>query len=152
MKKLILSSAVGAAALLVSACGGDADTAADDTAAVVDDTATDAAATTASADWPAGTRIVEEGDVTYRVDPAGTRVAIDDNSWRIVTDNGTRYRVDPAGARIRIDDEGLDLSGAASGPDIPGVDVDVGTNNKGNLDVDVSTDGTDASNDRENDR
>ena len=153
MKKLILSGALGAAALLVSACGAnDADTAADDTAAAADAATDTPAATTASSDWPSGTRIVEEGGVTYRVDPAGTRVAIDDNSWRIVTDNGTRYRVDPAGARIRIDDEGLDLSGAASGPDIPGVDVDVGTNNKGNLDVDVSTDGTDASNDRENDR
>jgi hypothetical protein len=154
MKKLILSGALGAAALLVSACGdNDVDTAADDTAAVTDAAATGTpAATTASSDWPSGTRIVEEGGVTYRVDPAGTRVAIDDNSWRIVTDQDTRYRVDPAGTRIRIDDEGLDLSGAASGPDIPGVDVDVGTNNKGNLDVDVSTDGTDASNDRENDR
>ena len=153
MKKLILSGALGAAVLLVSACGdNDADTATDDTAVVAEDTATDAAATTASSNWPSGTRIVEEGGVTYRVDPAGTRVAIDDNSWRIVTDKDTRYRVDPAGTRIRIDDEGLDLSGAASGPDIPGVDVDVGTNNKGNLDVDVSTDGTDASNDRENDR
>ena len=60
--------------------------------------------------------------------------------------------VDPQGTRIRIDDEGLDLEGVASGPDIPGVDVDVGTNTKGNLDVDVSTDGTDASNDRPNDR
>ena len=107
---------------------------------------------TGSADWPSGTRIVEDGGVTYRVDPAGTRVAIDDNSWRIVTDKDVRYRVDPAGTRVRIDDEGLDLSAAASGPDIPGVDVDVGTNDKGNLDVDVSTDGTDASNDRENDR
>jgi hypothetical protein len=156
MKKLILSGVLGATALLVTACGdNDAGTAADDTALATDAAATDAAgggATTASADWPSGTRIVEEGGVTYRVDPAGTRVAIDDNSWRIVTENDTRYRVDPAGTRIRIDDEGLDLEGAASGPDIPGVDVDVGTNNKGNLDVDVSTDGTDASNDRENDR
>ena len=154
MKKLVLMSALGAAVLLVSACGdNDADTATDDTTAVADDASTTApAATTASSDWPSGTRIVEEGGVTYRVDPAGTRVAVDDNSWRIVTDKDTRYRVDPAGTRIRIDDEGLDLSGAASGPDISGVDVDVGTNNKGNLDVDVSTDGTDASNDRENDR
>ena len=49
------------------------------------------------------------------------------------------------------DDKGLDIEGVASGPDIPGVDVDVGTNKKGNLDVDVSTDGTDASNDRPGD-
>ena len=153
MNKLLLTGALGAAVLLVSACGdNDADTAADDTTVVAEDTATGAAATAPSADWPSGTRIVEEGGVTYRVDPAGTRVAIDDNSWRIVTEKDVRYRVAPEGTRVRIDDEGLDIEGVASGPDIPGVDVDVGTNNKGNLDVDVSTDGTDASNDRENDR
>jgi hypothetical protein len=158
MNKLILSGAIGAAALLVSACGNnDTQPAAEDTTAAAADAATAAAtiaptAATAASDWPSGTRIVEQGGVTYRVDPAGTRVAIDDNSWHIVTDKGARYRVDPTGNRIRIDDEGLDLHGAASGPDIPGVDVDVGTNNKGHLDVDVSTNGTDASNDRENDR
>ena len=152
MKTPILTSALGTAVLLLAACG---DTGADTAEPAATDTALAAdtgPATTAAADWPSGTRIVEEGGVTYRVEPGGTRVAIDDDSWRIVTEGGTRYRVDTAGTRIRIDDDGLDLSGAASGPDIPGVDVDVGTNNKGNLDVDVSTDGSDASNDRENDR
>ncbi len=147
MKRMIFTGALGAAALALSACGDSNDT-------VVEDTATDAAtpvATTTVVNWPAGTRIVQEGDVVYRVDPAGTRVAIDDGSWRIVTEGDTRYRVDPAGTRVRIDDEGLDLEGLASGPDIPGVDVDIGTNKKGNLDVDVSTDGTDASNDRPGD-
>ena len=144
MKKLILSAALGSAALLVAACGdNDADTAED--TAVVDETADTGGATTASADWPAGTRIVEEGGVTYRVDPGGTRVAIDDGSWRIVTEGDERYRVNERGTRIRIDDDGLDLDGVASGPDIPGVDIDVGTNAAGNLDVDASTDGTDAS-------
>ena len=155
MKKLILSSALGGAVLLLSGCGGNADTTApDETAAATEAAATPAAtgAVATSADWPKGTRIVDEGGVTYRVDPAGTRAAIDDKAWRIVTEGDTRYRVNPGGTRIRIDDEGLDLRGAASGPDIPGVDVDVGTNNKGHLDVDVSTNGTDASNDRENDR
>jgi hypothetical protein len=155
MKRLIFAGALSALALTVSACGdNDADdtATADDTSAMADSTAAGGAATTASADWPKGTRIVEEKGVTYRVDPGGTRVAIDDGSWRIVTEDGTRYRVDPAGTRIRIDDEGGDIEGIASGPDIPGVDVDVGTNNKGNLDVDVSTNGTDASNDRPNDR
>ena len=146
MKKLILASALGAGVLLVSACGdNDADTAADDTT-VVEDTTVDT--TTAAADWPAGTRIVEEGGTTYRVDPAGARVAIDDGSWRIVTEGERRYRVDSSGTRVEIDDEGADLEGAASGPDIPGVDVDVGRNTQGNLDVDVSTDGSDASNDQ----
>ena len=80
--------------------------------------------------------------------PAGARVAIDDGSWSIVTENDRRYRVDPGGTRVEIDDDGADLEGAASGPDIPGVDVDVGRNTQGNLDVDVSTDGSDASDDQ----
>jgi len=145
MKKLLVSGALGVAVSALSACGSNTDT--DETVAV--DTATPTATvTTAAADWPAGTRIVEEDGTTYRVDPGGTRVAIDDGSWRIVTEGDTRYRVDPAGTRVRIDDEGLDLEGAASGPDIPGVDVDVGRNTQGNLDVDVSTDGSDASDDQ----
>ena len=149
MKNLIVTGALGAAVLALSACGSNTDT--DETAAA--DTATAAPAatatvTTAAADWPKGTRIVQEGNTVYRVDPAGTRVAIDDGSWRIVTEDGSRYRVDPAGTRVRIDDKGLDLEGLASGPDIPGVDVDVGTNDKGHLDVDVSANGKDASNDQ----
>lgn len=146
MKNLILTGALGTAVLMLSACGdNEAEPVAEDTTAL--DTAT-APVTTAETDWPAGTRIVEEGEVVYRVDPDGTRVAIDDGSWRIVTEGDRRYRVDPAGTRIEIDDEGADLEGVASGPDIPGVDVDVGTNTQGNLDVDVSTDGTDASDDQ----
>ena len=128
MKKLIMASAIGAAALLVSACG-DRDAETEDTA-VVDETATPAptatVTTAASADWPSGTRIVEEAGVTYRVNPDGARIAIEDDSWRIVTEDGVRYRVDPTGARVRIDDTGLD--------------VDVGINDNGNLDVDVEAD------------
>jgi len=151
MKKLILTGALGAAVLMVAACGdSDADTAAEDTAMVDEAATTDVAATTTEADpdWPTGTRIVEEGGVTYRVDPAGTRVAIEDGSWRIVTEDDGRYRVNSAGRRVQIDDDGLDVDL----PGVDGLDVDVGTNNNGNLDVDVSTDGTDASSDRENDR
>lgn len=152
MKNLILTGAAGAAALLVTACGSSTDAnqpAGEDTAAVAASTAdVPAAATVAATDWPTGTRIVQEGDTIYRIDPNGTRVAIDDGSWRIVTEDGVRYRVDPAGTRVRIDDRGLDLEGAASGPDIPGVDVDIGKNTKGHLDVDVSTNGKDASNDQ----
>lgn len=147
MKNLILTGALGTAVLMLSACGdNEAEPVADDTTAL--DTAATTPATTAATDWPAGTRIVEEDGVVYRVDPAGTRVAIEDGSWRIVTEGDRRYRVDPAGTRIEIDEEGVDLEGAASGPDIPGVDVDVGRNTQGNLDVDVSTDGTDASDDQ----
>jgi hypothetical protein len=145
MNKLIVSAALGSA-LALSACG-DPET---ETVVAEENAAVDTAGMTPAApsDWPAGTRIVEEGGVTYRVGPDGARVAIEDGSWRIVTEDEVRYRVGPDGARIRIDEEGLDLEGAASGPDIPGVDVDVGTNTQGNLDVDVSTDGTDASDDQ----
>ena len=153
MKKLLVTSALASAVLMLSACGdNDADDVAVEDTAAADAAAADAAAadaaTTASADWPAGTRIVEENGVTYRVDSGGTRTAIEDNSWRIETEGDTRYRVDPSGTRVEIDDEGMDLEGAASGPDIPGVDVDVGRNTQGNLDVDVSTDGSDASDDQ----
>jgi len=144
MKKLILTGAVSACALLVAACDQRAeDTAETDTttAAAGEAETTEAAttATTASADWPKGTRIVEDGGKTYRVDPDGTRVVIDNNEWRIVTEDGKRYRVSDAGTRVRIDDDGIDL-------DLSDVDVDLGTNKKGNLDLDVSTDGTDAKN------
>ena len=132
MKKLIMAAALGSAALLVSACGDrDAetedtaamDTAAMDTAATPEPADTTASTTTASADWPSGTRIVEEGGVTYRVNPGGDRVVIDDGSWRVVTEDDVRYRVGPNGTRVRIDDEGFD--------------IDVGINENGNLDVDV---------------
>jgi hypothetical protein len=145
MKKLILSSALGAAVMLVAACGDGAEE------ATVDTAETDAMATGdamadagASADWPAGTRIVEEDGVTYRVNADGTRVELTSGDWRIVTEGEERYRVSSDGTRIRIDEDGLDLDGVASGPDIPGVDVDVGTNADGNLDVDVNTEGRDA--------
>ncbi len=142
MKKLILSSALGAAVLLVAACGDGAEEAAVDTADTDAMAGSAMADASASADWPAGTRIVDEGGTTYRVNADGTRVELGD--WRIVTEGEERYRVNDAGTRIRIDEEGLDIDGVASGPDIPGVDVDVGTNADGNLDVDVATDGRDA--------
>jgi len=149
MKKLILAAALGSTALLLSACGDSADdtdvVTAEETGAV-ETVDTGPAATTAAADpnWPSGTRIVVEDDVTYRIDPAGTRVAIEDGSYRVVTENGVRYRVSAEGVRHRIDDDGLDIDL----PAVEGVDIDVGTNTKGNLDVDVSTDGSDASRDR----
>ncbi len=144
MKKLILASALGASALLLSACGDGADdeAAVDDTTVV--DTTADAGAAGATTDdpnWPRGTRIVEEAGVTYRVNPDGTRVEISDNEWRIVTEGETRYRVGTDGVRVEIDDEGADLDGAPDGGD---PDIDIGTNEDGNLDVDVSTDGSDA--------
>ena len=139
MKKLIFASALSATALLLSACG---DTADDEDVVVEETTAVETEApTTASADWPTGTRIVEEGGVTYRVNPDGTRVEITDDSWRIVTEGETRYRVGADGVRFEIDEEGADLDGAPDGGD---PDIDIGTNEDGNLDIDVSTDGSDA--------
>ena len=146
MKKLILASVAGALALAVSACGdNDADdtATADETTAAVDTTAAPAA-TTADADWPTGTRIVEESGKTYRVNTDNSRVEIEPGGYRIATVDGVRYRVDASGTGHRIDDEGVDLDL----PAVEGIDIDLGTNKSGNLDLDVSTNGTDASNDR----
>ena len=151
MKKLILTSALGALALTLAACGdNDADdtATADETAAAVDTVDTAPADTTADADWPKGTRIVEEGGKTYRVNTDNTRVEIPAGGFRVVTVDGVRYRVDASGTGHRIDDEGVDLDL----PAVEGIDIDLGTNQKGNLDLDVSTNGTDASNDRGGDR
>ena len=65
---------------------------------------------TASAGWPAGTRIVVEDGVTYRIEPGGVRVALGPSDSRIVVENGVRYRVDPGGARVRIDESGAEVS------------------------------------------
>ena len=86
---------------------------------------------TASAAFPSGARIVEENGVTFRVDPDGTRVHLTPADSRIVVDNGVRFRVDPDGNRVRIDERG-----AAINVDLP--DVDVGINEKGNPDVDIT--------------
>ena len=61
----------------------------------------------AASSWPEGARIVQEGDVYYRVEPSGTRVRLEPGDATILVENGIRYRVDPGGTRVRIDDEGL---------------------------------------------
>jgi len=82
---------------------------------------------TAAANWPSGTRIVEERGVTYRIDPDGTRVALSENESRIIVENGVRYRLDPGGARVRIDERGLvvDVERPDVDVDLPDVDVEV---------------------------
>jgi hypothetical protein len=154
MNKLAWTAALGAACLGLSACGSNADkannsagTGADGNGtatgtATVDGAGNGSAGSTAAADpnWPRGTRIVEENGVSYRVNPDGTRVRLTASDARIVVDNGVRYRVRSDGTRVRIDNTGIDIDG----PSIPGVDVDVGINRKGNLDVDVNTQGGDA--------
>jgi hypothetical protein len=67
------------------------------------------AGASASSSWPEGARIVDEGGVTYRIDPGGARVRLAPNESRIVVENGVRYRVDPGGARVRIDQQGAVL-------------------------------------------
>ena len=154
MKKLVLTAALGAATLVLAGCGDtDVNTAANDASAAGEANGAATAegdgggnGTATASTWPRGARIVEEGGVTYRVDPDGTRVRLTETDARIVVENGVRYRVEPSGTRVRIDERGLDVD--LDGPDIPGVDVDVGTNRKGNLDVDVNTNGQDASPDR----
>ena len=98
--------------------------------------------------WPKGTRIVEEGGKTYRVNADNTRVEIPAGGYRVATVDGVRYRVDASGTGHRIDDDGVDIDL----PAVEGLDIDLGTNKNGNIDLDVSTDGSDASNDRGGDR
>jgi hypothetical protein len=91
------------------------------------------AATSATASsWPEGARIVEEGGVTYRIDPGGARVRLEPSDSRIVVENGVRYRVDPGGTRVRIDDTGAIVS---VGPD--GVETTVPVS--GNTSVTVNS-------------
>jgi hypothetical protein len=56
--------------------------------------------------WTEGSRIVEEGGVTYRVDASGARVRLEPGDSRIVVEKGVRYRVDAGGTRVRIDQRG----------------------------------------------
>jgi hypothetical protein len=111
MKKLAAASAF-ALVFALSACGDANDDAADttvldtDTAPAARDVGTAGAGTTASSDWPEGSRIVEENGVTYRVESGGTRVQLEPGSARIVTEGSKRYRVDATGTRVEIDPNG----------------------------------------------
>ena len=138
MKKLVLTAAIGAASLGLAACG-DRTVETNNAAAAGGETEGNAtaeggsegnAAGESGSTWAQDARIVEENGVTYRVDADGTRVRLGENDSRIVVENGVRYRVDPDGTRVRIDPRGARID-----VDLP--DVDVGVNEKGNLDVDV---------------
>ena len=64
---------------------------------------------TAGGSWPAGSRIVVEEGVTYRIEPGGARIRLGPEDARIVVEDGVRYRVDPSGTRIRIDESGAEI-------------------------------------------
>lgn len=142
MKKLALTTFITASALGLAACGDTGVENANEAADAADNVAADGTADGAGAAdangaagaWT-GARIVEENGVTFRVDPDGTRVALGPNDSRIVVEDNVRYRVDPDGTRVRIGDDGLQVD--VDGPDVDLPDVDVGVNEKGNLDVDV---------------
>ena len=77
---------------------------------------------TATSSWPAGSRIVVEEGVTYRIGPDNVRVALGPDDSQIVVENGVRYRVDPGGTRVRIDDDGAEIR-----VDTDGVDATINT-------------------------
>ena len=120
-----LSLAASALAIGLAGCGdydsGDNvyDNAADYESSAATNGGDYAATGTASAggDWPAGTRIVVDNGVTYRINPDGVRVALGPNDSRILVEDGVRYRVDPNGTRVRIGDDGavIDVDGAGDG-------------------------------------
>lgn len=122
MRKAELSILAVAVTLAVSGCNTDQTDDAND-ANVADTqgiTETDAGTTAeagaagATTDWPAGSRIVVEDGVTYRIVPDGTRVRLGPADSRVVED-GVRYRVDPDGTRFRIDEQGAVVSTTEEG-------------------------------------
>ena len=136
MRKYALAAAAGALAIGAAACDSYDETneayanganAADyDANAAAAGGNYDTAGTAAAGgSWPAGSRIVVENGVTYRIDPGGARVALGPGESRIVVEDGVRYRVDPGGTRVRIDETGAVVS---VGPDGVDATVPVGDN------------------------
>ena len=119
MRKFAIAAAAGTLSIGLAACSNydesneayanDAEAAdyADNGAAAGNyDTAGGGAGAAAGGSFPAGSRIVVEEGVTYRIDPGGVRVALGPGDSRIVVEDGVRYRIDPGGTRVRIDDSG----------------------------------------------
>lgn len=130
MRHFATTAALAAAGLILAGCGDGnesgnvAAAGADNGVAVNESGSAETSASAGGGTWPAGTRIVEEDGVTWRVDPDGTRVRLDQGGARIVVENGVRYRVDPGGARFRIDERGI-----AVDLERPDVDLDVPATN-----------------------
>ncbi len=117
MKKTIFAVAYIAGALGITACDYNKD---DYNEAANAEAYSENAAggyQTAQAKWPEGARIVEEGGVTYRIDPGGARVRLEPGSSYILVENDVRYRVDPDGTRVRISPEGAVISVGPTGVD-----------------------------------
>lgn len=125
MRNLLLVSAL-ASGLALTACGYDEgeynEPNADYNAEGNYDTAAGGAGYNAAASWPEGTRIVQEADVYYRIDPGGERILIEPGGSTIVVEDGVRFRVDPDGTRVRIDE-----TGAAIRVDTGDIDAAVNT-------------------------
>jgi len=140
MKRFLLIAGIAAAPLGLAGCGGynndpaynQEGNAAYGTAGGAEGNASYAQKAQTASAWPRGARIVEENGVVYRIEPGGQRVVLGPNDSRIVVENEVRYRVDPSGTRVRIDPQGIDID-----VDVP--DVNVGINEKGNPDVDITT-------------
>ena len=120
MKSFALTFTLGAASLGLAACQvNTGDNVVDNNLAAADEggsttvgdgltaEGTDIASTNVFAP---GARIVEEGGVTYRIDPNGSRIRLLPGDSRILIEDGVRYRVDPDGGRFRIGDDGAVIS------------------------------------------
>lgn len=124
MKRFILTASLGPITLGLAACGSyeENEAAYNESNAAYSDQAGNygaggnyAGTATAGGDWPAGTRIVVEEGVTYRIEPGGVRVALGPSDSRMVVEDGVRYRVDPTGTRVRIDESGAEISVSPTG-------------------------------------
>ena len=141
--RLAFLSAASVLALSLAACGTQADDPANEVntadVEVINETDTSTAAAegdgtaTTGSNWPAGTRIVTENGVTYRIEPGGARIALGPADSRIVVEGGNRFRVDPDGTRVRINEEGAVIDVDEDGV---GATVNLG----GNTSVQVNTD------------
>lgn len=147
MRRFAITAALGAAALGLAGCGDydeEAEYNAEGNAAYGADGAGNAGygagadggnaayGATAATELPAGTRVVVEEGVRYRIDPDGTRVRIEGSEPVIVVEEGARFRIDPDGTRVRIGPDGAAI-------DVDGdVDADVRVGDDPSLEVNVN--------------
>ena len=112
MKTFALTATLGTTCLGLAACEVNKyDNAADNNAAAGEEvTSTTVPGTTSTTNvFVPGTRIIEEDDVFFRIDPDGARVRLGPDESRIVVEDRVRFRVDPGGTRVRIDERGAEI-------------------------------------------